>query len=473
MRRSAPFSICLFVLVLAACGREIPAPPTVDLEGAEPRVADRITTLRETVVSHPDSAEAWGRLALSLQAHGYPEAAAEAYAVARHRAPESFPYHYLPATLHAERGDERASDLFVSARQLRPDYPSLYLREAEWLLADGRPEEARRLLREPAAPADFPATDLLLGRATLAVNDTAAARRHLEAAVERAPRYGEAHAQLAELYRRAGDEERAELARARAAAFDARPELEDPVYALIAREGVSARWHIVRAQSQLSAGNPEAAVQELEAAVEIAPNDAHAAHLLGSALEQAGRLTEAVDEYRRALEIRPVFREAELNLGRALFRNGARERGANRVREVLSADSSVTEAYLLMGMFEQAAGRPGRAASVYATGLRNASFDRRIAIRLAWIFATSSVRGLRDGRQAVALAERVNAIESYADPASLDALAAAYAEYGDFARAVAAARRAIGFARRGGNRLLAGAIESRLAGYEAGRPYRE
>lgn len=473
MSRGTRLALCALLLAVVGCERETPSPPEVDLDLAEPRVANRITALREVVLAHPDSAEAWGRLALTLQTHGYPEASARAYAVAREQDPESFPYHYLPAVMHAERGDEQASELFASARELRRDYAPLYLREAEWLLSDGRPEEARDLLGQRAVPRDFPATDLLLGRAALALGDTTMARERLEAAVQRAPRYGEAHAQLAELYRRAGDETRAELARARADAFDARPELDDPVYARIAREGVSARWHIVRGQSHMAAGNVDAAIAEFEAAAEIAPEDAHAAHLLGSALETAGRLEQAVAQYRRALEIRPVFREAELNLARALFRSGAREQAADRVRAILATDSSVADAYLLLGMFQQAAGRPGRAARVYATGLRNVSLDRRLAIRLAWIFATSTVPGLRDGRQAVALAERVNAIESFGNAASLDALAAAYAEYGDFARAVAAARRALGLARQAGNRALASAIETRLSGYEAGRAYRE
>ncbi|MDX1579003.1 MAG: tetratricopeptide repeat protein [Gemmatimonadota bacterium] len=474
MIRTLTLATCLLLVALPGCERgQMPEVPAVDVGEAEPRVAAHLTALRKAVLAHPDSAEAWGRLALNLQTHGHTEAAAQAYAAARNEAPESFPYHYLPAVMHAERGDERAGELFASARELRPDYSPLYLREAEWHLADGRPAEARRLLEEPAAPADFPATMLLLGRAALATGDTTEARRQLETAVGRAPRYGEAHAQLAELYRRGGDEERAELARARAEAFDSRPELEDPVYALVAREGVSARWHIVRAQSQLAAGRPEAAIEELREAVEIAPDDAHAVHLLGTALEQAGRLNQAIEQYRRALEIRPVFREAELNLSRALFRTGAREDATRHVREVLSADSSVAEAYLLLGMFEQAAGRPGQASRVYATGLRNATFDRHLAIRLAWILATSSDPALRNGQQAVALAERVNAVESFTDPASLDALAAAYAEYGDFPRAVAAARRGIGLAREAGNHQLAGAIERRLARYESSRPYRE
>ena len=56
-------------------------------------------------------------------------------------------------------------------------------------------------------------------------------------------------------------------------------------------------------------------------------------------------------------------------------------------------------------------------------------------------------------------------------PQTLDTLAAAYAESGNFDAAVETARRALNLA--GQNSELAGAIQSRLKLYQARLPYRE
>jgi tetratricopeptide (TPR) repeat protein len=130
------------------------------------------------------------------------------------------------------------------------------------------------------------------------------------------------------------------------------------------------------------------------------------------------------------------------------------------------------EAYWQLGVFEQARGEPARAIELYVEGLRHGSFDRRIARRLAWTLATSRDPGLRNGRQAVALAEHLCTLELFREPASLDVLAAAYAEYGDFERALAVARRAAVLARHEGDAALARAIEGRITGYESDQPYR-
>jgi tetratricopeptide (TPR) repeat protein len=62
---------------------------------------------------------------------------------------------------------------------------------------------------------------------------------------------------------------------------------------------------------------------------------------------------------------------------------------------------------------------------------------------LAWIMATSSDSAIRDGRTAVVFAERAVAKTGRKDPGMLDTLAAAYAEAGDFAKAVDAQQEAI------------------------------
>jgi len=456
-----------------SCEDSPPTVPEFDVSEAEPRVAARLDELRQVVRAHPDSAAAWGRLALNLQVHGYPEAAVSAYATARELGAGTFAYVYLPAALLAERRDPRAGPLFDAARALRPDYSPLLLREAEWLLETERPGEARDLLADSPAERDAPVyANFLLGRAAFSIGDTADARRKLEATVADMPGHRAAHAQLAELYRRNGDEVAAELARGRARIFADEPVLDDPVYALVSAEGVSSRWYILRGQSHMAAGEPSRAVEEFREAVEILPEDAHAVNQLAGALAAAGRLAEARDAYERALSLRPGFAEASTGLAGVLFGLGEAGAATRLLEDLLAADSTVVEAYLRLGMFEQARGRQRRAVEVYAEGLRRASFDPRIAIRVAWILSTSPDPVLRNGKQAVVLAERVNAIEMHREAASLDALAAAYAEYGDFERALVTATRASVLARRTGNAALAAAVERRIGLYENGRPYR-
>lgn len=460
-------------MVAMACAEGPHTVPEFDVRQAEPRVGARLNSLRDVVREHPDSGSAWGRLALSLHAHGYPEAAVSAYATARELRPGTFAYVYLPAVLLGERRDERARELFESARGLRPNYSPLVVREAEFLLETDRPAEARTLLVDSPAERDVTAfAHYLLGRAAFALGDTAEARHRLEAAVASMPRYQAAHAQLAELYRRNGDETAAELARERARVFTASPALDDPVYALVPAEGVSSRWHLLRGQSFMAGGDPTRAIDEFREAVRILPTDAHAANQLASALEAAGHLEEARDAYRRALELRPGFAEAATGLARVLFQLGDHGAATSLLEDLISTDPTAQDAYLQLGILEQTRGRSQQAAETYLAGLRNGGFDPRIAIRLAWILATSPDPELRDGREAAAHAYRVCRLEMFQEPASLDVLAAAYAEAGDFERSMTVATRAAALARRQGNATLAGAIQDRIELYERGQPYR-
>ena len=68
------------------------------------------------------------------------------------------------------------------------------------------------------------------------------------------------------------------------------------------------------------------------------------------------------------------------------------------------------------------------------------------------------------------LAEQACELTQYEDPDKLDTLAAAYAEVGRFADAVATARRALRAADP--KSQLAGEVRERLALYEAQQPFR-
>ena len=87
----------------------------------------------------------------------------------------------------------------------------------------------------------------------------------------------------------------------------------------------------------------------------------------------------------------------------------------------------------------------------------------------AWILATSTRPELRNGPLAVHLAERAVAQSEDAD--TFDTLAAAWAEQGQFGRAIASQRQALEHLAPDDGREAE--FRRRMASYEGGKPWRE
>jgi TPR repeat protein len=90
---------------------------------------------------------------------------------------------------------------------------------------------------------------------------------------------------------------------------------------------------------------------------------------------------------------------------------------------------------------------------------------------IAWILATAPDARVRNGAEALRLAQQ--AVETGADGVAIDTLAAAFAEVGLFEKAVAEQQRAIDMARAAGDLDAAADRESRLVLYRSRQPYRE
>jgi tetratricopeptide (TPR) repeat protein len=92
---------------------------------------------------------------------------------------------------------------------------------------------------------------------------------------------------------------------------------------------------------------------------------------------------------------------------------------------------------------------------------------------LAWVRATSSDDNLRDGAEAVRLAERSCQLTDNPSAAQLDTLAAAYAETGDFKRATDTAIRALQLAESDNDQDLRAQISEHVDLFCRQMPYRE
>ena len=92
---------------------------------------------------------------------------------------------------------------------------------------------------------------------------------------------------------------------------------------------------------------------------------------------------------------------------------------------------------------------------------------------VAWVLATHEDANVRQGAEAVRLVERACELGNNGVPAHLDTLAAAYAELGQFDKAVKTAENAMQLARAAKSEELAKDIQNHLELYKAKRSYRE
>jgi len=123
------------------------------------------------------------------------------------------------------------------------------------------------------------------------------------------------------------------------------------------------------------------------------------------------------------------------------------------------------DALLREGKFKQAI-------SEYENALQYAPHSSTAQNNLAWALATIPPDQGGDPNRALTLARQACERTNFANPSTIDTLAAAYAANGEFPEAVRMARTAIDLATATGRDDVAKDIEGRLALYKDQKPYR-
>src|SRR5436309_1590143 len=143
----------LLVQLLAVAGwyifRPAPAkPPAVDLSHAEPEVASAVQSALSGVDSEPRSAAAWGKLGMVLRAHDFEAESVQALREAERLDPVDPRWPYLQGlTLILAKPDDGLACLRRAAERSPADRPQPRLRLAEFLLEQGRVDEAEAAVR--------------------------------------------------------------------------------------------------------------------------------------------------------------------------------------------------------------------------------------------------------------------------------------------------------------------------------------
>lgn len=220
-------------------------------------------------------------------------------------------------------------------------------------------------------------------------------------------------------------------------------------------------------------GNLLEAEQHYSAALALDPNHANARDHLGRLLARRGDLTNAISQFVAALQIKPDHAEAHMDLGKALSGIGQFDQAAEQYAAALQLQPAFAEVHYNWAILYVLKRQPNEALSHCREALRLRPDYADAMNNLAWLLATSPEPGIRDGHEAVRLAEKGCELTGRKQARFLGTLDAAYAESGRFPDAIATAKKARELALSAGEMDLAKAALRRLHEYEAGRPFRE
>ena len=189
----------------------------------------------------------------------------------------------------------------------------------------------------------------------------------------------------------------------------------------------------------------------------------------GAALLKLNRFPEALSSLNRALELEPTSLSAIQN--RAMVRTQMKQH-AEALRDwemLLSMSPQHKTVRLTAAAIAFALGEDRRSVNHYRQYLAAEPDATDAMVALAWVLATSQDETVRDGREAVDLVARLRPDGDYK---LLNIQAAAWAEVGDFAKAILAIDQAITLAKERDDARAATAYETRRHLYQDRQPFR-
>ena len=323
----------------------------------------------------------------------------------------------------AGRSNE-AIDHYRQALEDNPGYAEARNNLGRALLEEHRlPEAIEQLEDAVAINPEYAEAHNNLGYALASQGRLDEAVQHYRQAIESDPRYAHAYNNLGQALAMQGNLDEA------IADFSKAAEL-DPAYA-------SAECNLGHAL--LSKDHPDEAIPHLRKAVELAPKSAAFHNYLGQALGETSQTDEAITNFERALQLSPSLVEAHYYLGVALAMKGRRAEGLAHWRQALLKEPD----------------------------------NVQVLNEIAWVLATAPEAALRNGSEAVSLAEHAVKLTSAREPVVLGTLAAAYAETGRYGQATETEQRAADLAARQGNAPLAESLNQRLTLFERKTPIRQ
>ncbi|HYH67956.1 MAG TPA: tetratricopeptide repeat protein, partial [Urbifossiella sp.] len=201
------------------------------------------------------------------------------------------------------------------------------------------------------------------------------------------------------------------------------------------------------------------------------PDDPEAYAMRGFLRLDAGENHRSTFDFDEAIRLDPKHLPAYVGRARAWRKMKLYDRALADAEEVLRLEPAAARGYVERGAAYEARGEWSRAVSDYNEVLRLDPGRAAVYQKRAWLRASCPAPGIRNAELAVADARRACELTDWKDPTALESLAAAEAESGRFAEAIASVDRALADAEYAKSPDGDGARDRRKI-YEEGKAYR-
>jgi tetratricopeptide (TPR) repeat protein len=215
---------------------------------------------------------------------------------------------------------------------------------------------------------------------------------------------------------------------------------------------------------------PAEAVLEFRAALRLHPEMAETWEELGATLRSQQRLDEALEAFQQARQLQPESWRPAWRVGAVWLEKREFERARRLLASASEMPGAGPEAFRALASASQNSGHFREALAAWRRALALDPADPDTRMQLAFLLATCPDPSLRDGAEALALAQQVARVRPD-DVAALDALAAAQAEQGQWNEALATIGRALAIAEQK-QIPERGALRERERRYARQQPYR-
>ena len=178
-----------------------------------------------------------------------------------------------------------------------------------------------------------------------------------------------------------------------------------------------------------------------------------------------------MDDLNKVMELNPEFAGAYMNRADIYIRQGELDKAVADYNVALLRDPNLADVYIARAniFLRKKDYRHGLSDLQTAVQMKIKKPERALN-SLAWLRATCPESEIRNGKEAVELALKACELSQWNDWGIIDTLAAAYAEQGDFGRAIKYQKQVLEIGKSSSDY---GKIKEHLALYENHKPYRE